>query len=53
MEEDGSSSTKEVSLWLPESSSEPMHVDPLEGDIEPMEVDLPPEDEPMEVDPPP
>lgn len=43
---------------LRESSSEPepepMEVDPVESDdVEPMEVDLPPEEEPMEVDPPP
>lgn len=30
-----------------------MEVDPVESDVEPMEVDLPPEEEPMEVDPPP
>ena len=29
-----------------------MDADPPEGDVEPMEVDLPPEEEPMEVDPP-
>ena len=38
---------------LLESSSEPkpMNADPPKGDVEPMEVDLPPEDKPMEVDP--
>lgn len=42
-------------LWLLESSSEPkpMDVDPPESNVEPMEVDLPPEDKLMEVDPPP
>ena len=40
---------------LQESSSkpEPMEIDSNDGDVgvEPMEVDLPPEEEPMEVDP--
>ena len=35
------------------SKPEPMDVDPPKDDVEPMEVDVPPEEEPMKVDPPP
>ena len=35
------------------SKPEPMDVDPPQSSVEPMEVDIPLEEEPMEVDPPP
>lgn len=44
---------KKFRLQGSSSEREPMDADPPEGDVEPMEVDLPPEEEPMEVDPPP
>ena len=42
---------KKLRLQGGSSKPEPMHVDPPKGDVEPMDVDLPPEKEPMQVDP--
>ena len=40
---------KKLTLQRSSSKAKLMDADPPEGDVEPMEVDLPPEEEPMEV----
>ena len=43
--------TKKLKLQGSGSRPEPMEIDPPADDIQPMEVDLPLQEEPMEVDP--